>query len=73
VEQECKGMWAAVLGLALEDAKGGDFQMEALDWLSSNRKTLCSFFWVCDVLDLEPLSIREAVQMEHRRRSQAYV
>ena len=41
---------------------------DAKDWLLSNEKMIGSFLWICDVLDLNPITFREAIAGKSARR-----
>ncbi len=67
-------LWAAVLGKAIQDLfpAGGDksvntlanyrvLEREARDWLLCDAFEEGSYLWVCEVLDLDALALREAI------------
>lgn len=72
-------IWAAVLKLSIKDAVEGPSVQElkdyvscrtqdANDWLSSSRNDVGSFFWVCDMLGLEPTAVRREIKAMKKAR-----
>ena len=61
-----KRLWFAVLEQALTDAKGKhySYREEAREWFLSEKYETASFLWICDVLDLDPDSFRNAYRYE---------
>ena len=61
-------LWAAVLGLALEDLEGTNTGNRARAWFASDYYEPGSFLWICDHLELDALAIRHrAFEIADRR------
>lgn len=60
-----RGILAAVLLLALDDARdGGPFAENAMRWIRDDRDGPCSFRRVCEALDLDPVKVRTAIRVK---------
>jgi hypothetical protein len=49
-------LWAAVLRQGFDDALSND--LSAQHWLFSERTSIGSFNWICDIFDLDPEETR---------------
>ncbi len=70
-DEFCKRLWSAVLANALFDAARGYFKIhpendEALTWLHSADTGQGSFLWVCEVLDHDPVKVRDSWRRQLR-------
>lgn len=56
-------LWAEVIRQAYDDVGHKDprIRRDASDWFMSERREICSFLWVCDMLGLDPGRIRKRV------------
>lgn len=71
-------VWWAVLDLAVKDARREGYcnyyqaqnyeriKQNAIAWFKSESKEMCSFLWICEVLDLNPDKVREGVLNPHQ-------
>lgn len=73
-EQQCRDLWASALHQAIEDLYDTTKDSErirgkAKAWLLSKRGDVCSFKWVCDILDMDFESTRALILQKHIRKS----
>lgn len=57
-----KKLWFAVLFQALADLTDKNERARALAWLDDPRRTIGSFTWVCEVLEVDPGRMRMQCQ-----------
>jgi len=60
MEQKYKNLWSAVLKQAIKDANQNTkypFNNPRL-WFQSKNHTVGSFLWICNILNIDPESIR---------------
>lgn len=77
--ERCLNLWTAVIEAAIHDALAihnpTRDQREAYAWVTSNATHPTSFLWACDMLDVCPITLRDAVrhraQPAHTRRTAA--
>ena len=63
---ECKKLWIAVLKQAIKDsqrdAKSSIVRSQL--WFYHDSKEVGSYLWICDILNLDPESIRSSIKLE---------
>lgn len=59
--ENARRLWAAVLERAILDLQEHATRAEAVAWISSNRRSVGSFQWICQQLDMDPASVRRAL------------
>ena len=61
-----RNLWAAVLEQAVKDVLQCTASLDrerTLSWFESKRKDVGSFLWICNVLDLNPETIRMYIRL----------
>ncbi|MBF0213652.1 MAG: hypothetical protein HQM00_08815 [Magnetococcales bacterium] len=59
--ENARRLWAAVLERAILDLQERTTRTEAVAWVSSNRRGVGSFQWICQQLDMDPPSVKQAL------------
>ncbi|MBF0270570.1 MAG: hypothetical protein HQL98_00650 [Magnetococcales bacterium] len=59
--ENARRLWAAVLERAILDLQEQTTRAEAMEWVSSNRRGVGSFQWICQQLDMDPSSVKHAL------------
>ncbi|MBF0614335.1 MAG: hypothetical protein G8237_01085 [Magnetococcales bacterium] len=63
--ENARRLWAAVLERAILDLQERTTRAEAVAWISSNRRSVGSFQWICQQLDMDPASVKHALLGQH--------
>ncbi|MEO5332901.1 MAG: hypothetical protein H7839_12830 [Magnetococcus sp. YQC-5] len=72
--ENARRLWAAVMERAILDLQDNTLRGDAIEWMNSKRRSIGSFHWVCQHLDMDPDSVKRAllkpkIALSHMKRA----